>query len=545
MGLFSKIFGNSDETQTPGVDQAPAEAGKTDDRDTSPPARARAQPAGPTDTPAKDANTSSPAEPAPRSRKPEPKVPARSPAAPPAPETAARTEAVRAASSAVQSPRPSVPPKVEAKLLSTSRADVPPRAPSSKQSGESPKRDAKRVASPPLNASAVKSVAAAPIRPVGARGANAAAAAPIVSKPETQTLHGHASPAEPPPVPARPAAAAPAQAEPLELDPLGGSVAPPRDSSPGHDDVDHAFMRIVSQAPQPPAAGSLAEDEHSKKANAEMFREMAGAHARPIKDFLLELVVGPASKQWLEVARPAVNTIQRAASELAHPDLATALVAFAEALEAATKAVGASVDGLERDRLIRAHAALSAALPQAFDLVKDRDLREPLVVRHLLLQVPGVHKVTIDKLYAAGLASLEALCRSSVDDLVQLGRLERDGADAISARFRQYWRERAAQPVHKAEERVRKTLATLLEQLGLAHQAFQRAEADEDREKKRDARNARRASSLAINVLLAQLGEVDLVEELERSPTDRRIARVRSYVDQMARARATQHQEAS
>ena len=150
----------------------------------------------------------------------------------------------------------------------------------------------------------------------------------------------------------------------------------------------------------------------------------------------------------------------------------------------------------------------------------------------------------IDKFYVAGLVSFDALCRSSIDDLVQLGRLDREGADAILSRFRQYWNERAAQPVHKTEEKSRKKLATLLEQLGLAHQAFQRAEADEDREKKRDARSARRASSLAINVLLAQLGEVDLVEELERSPTERRIERVRSYVDQMARARSSQHQEA-
>jgi hypothetical protein len=159
--------------------------------------------------------------------------------------------------------------------------------------------------------------------------------------------------------------------------------------------------------------------------------------------------------------------------------------------------------------------------------------------------VPGVHKITIDKLYAAGLASLDALCRSSVDDLVQVGRLERDRADAISSRFRQYWSERASQPLHKADDRARKRLTTLLEQMGNAHQAFQRAEADEDREKKRDARNARRASALAINVLLAQLGEVDLVEELERSPTDRRIERVRSYVDVMARARLPQQKEAS
>jgi cell division septum initiation protein DivIVA len=197
-----------------------------------------------------------------------------------------------------------------------------------------------------------------------------------------------------------------------------------------------------------------------------------------------------------------------------------------------------------RDDLVRAYGALSKALPQAFDLAKERDRREPVVVRHLLLQVPGVHKVAIDKLYAAGLASLDALCRSSVDDLVHVARLERDGADAISTRFRAYWSERASQSVLKAEEQARRRLSGLLEQLAVSHQEFQRAEADEDRERKRTARNARRTSALSINVLLAQLGEVDLVEELERSPTDRKIERIRTYVDRMARQKTQELEEA-
>jgi hypothetical protein len=386
----------------------------------------------------------------------------------------------------------------------------------------------------------VKAVAASPTRAMGTQplGTPEALAAPAAARKAAPA----AAPAAPPV--RSEVRQTPPQAEPLELDLHGQSVAPPRGPLHPHDDVDSAFARIVSHAPRPPGQGTLTEDPQAKKANAELFAAMAGTHARPIKDFLLELLVGSTTKQWLDVARPAAQSIHKAAGELGQAELVAALAGFNDTLESAAKAVGSKVDGAERDGIIRAHAALSAALPQAFDLVKERDQREPLVVRHLLLQVPGVHKVTIDKLYAAGLASLDALCRSSTDDLVQLGRLEREGADAILNRFRQYWNERASQPVHKAEEKARKKLATLLEQLGLAHEAFQRAEADEDREKKRDARSARRASSLAINVLLAQLGEVDLVEELERSPTERRIERVRSYVDQMARARPLQHQEA-
>ncbi|HEX4338054.1 MAG TPA: hypothetical protein VH062_19225 [Polyangiaceae bacterium] len=579
MGIFSKIFGNSDDPLSPNAEGGQTDDGKTSDRDTSPPLRAPSRPeqfaksGGSSPDAASDVSVA-PARP--RAKTPPAKTPGGDRPSPP--DLPARmADVVRAQGSAVQSPRPSVPPRVE--TLLTSRGDVPAKPAKQPDGGggkpEKPEKlEGKKRGGAASPAASSKAVAAAPIRPVGMRAVGPAT--PAQAAQQNATAAGSPTPvfelgrvveparsAVPDPVtvtapglapraeeakhgeePKRADGKKPAQAEPLELDPLGNSVVPPRDPSLHHDDVDSAFARIVSHAPQA-AAGQLALDEQAKAANAELFRAMVATHAQPIKDFLLELVVGATSKQWLDIARPAVDSIRRGAAELANPELVDALSGFDDAMNAAAKAVGSKIDGAERDALMRAHATLTAALPQAFDLAKDRDLREPLVVRHLLLQVPGVHKVAIDKLYAAGLASLDALCRSSVDDLVQLGRLERDGADAIASRFRQYWTERAAQPVHKAEDRARKKLATLLEQLGSAHQAFQRAEADEDREKKREARNARRASSLAINVLLAQLGEVDLVEELERSPTDRRIERVRSYVDLMARARLPQQKEAS
>jgi hypothetical protein len=538
MGIFSKIFGNTDAPEAPAAEGGQTEAVK--DRDTSPPTRTPSRPeqfaknnASAADAASEGANTTPKnASAAGRgARSGDAKgTQAANAERPSPPEPPSRAEAIRAQGAAVQSPRPSISARVEATLLSA-RPESDAKPAQAKAAPDASKPAPKKRGTP----ANTKPVAAPPVRAVGSRAAAAPSAAAEPSRA-----------APPSPAPAQPEAqrkAAPA--EPLELDPLGHSVVPPRDPSLPHDDVDNAFAQMVSQAPAPPKPGSLAVDEQTKKANAELFRSMAAAHAEPIRDFLLELVVGPSSRLWLDIVSPAIDSIRRGAVELGQQDLVLALDAFQEAMDAATRAIGSKVDGKEREALVRAHAALAAALPEAFDLAKARDQREPLVVRHLLMQVPGVHKVTIDKLYAAGLASLDALCRSSVDDLVQVGRLERDRADAISSRFRQYWAERASQPVHKTDDRARKRLTTLLEQLGNAHQAFQRAEADEDREKKRDARNARRASAQAINVLLAQLGEVDLVEELERSPTDRRIERIRSYVDVMARARLPQHKEAS
>jgi hypothetical protein len=269
----------------------------------------------------------------------------------------------------------------------------------------------------------------------------------------------------------------------------------------------------------------------TKAENAKLFSQMVVDHARPLREFMLELTIGPTTKQWLEVTRPATESIIKGAKALEQHDLESALSDFHKAIGDAAQSPGSKIGKVERTSLMAAYQRLASLLPSAFEFKAERDRREPLVVHHLLMQIPGVHKVTIDKLYAAGLASLEALCRSSADDLVAIGRLEMDSANAIIRRFQAYWRERTEEPLTKFEERTKRRLRELLTELGKAHEEFERAETEEDRERKRNARNTRRDRALAMNVLLAQLGEVDLVEELERSPTERRISRVQKYIE--------------
>jgi hypothetical protein len=320
-------------------------------------------------------------------------------------------------------------------------------------------------------------------------------------------------------------------AEALVLEPLGvAAVAPP--ASADTDDVDNAFDRIAPTASVSPGLpGSLADDMVTKAENAKLFSQMVVGHAKPLREFMLDLTIGSTTKQWLDVARPAAEAILKGALALEQKELASALAELASAFEHAARAAGAKIGKTDRSAIMTAYGRLVSLLPSAFEVKGDRDRREPLVVHHLLLQIPGVQKVTLDKLYAAGLASLESLCKASVEDLVAIGRVEVESAHAIVRRFQAYWRERAEEPFVKAEDRVKHKLRELVTGLAKAHTEFQQAEAAEDRERKRRARSERRERALAMNVLLAQLGEVDLVEELERSPTERRIERVRSYIE--------------
>jgi hypothetical protein len=338
-----------------------------------------------------------------------------------------------------------------------------------------------------------------------------------------------------------------AKAVTLDLDSLPPPAANTPDPHPGpmesEDDVDRAFALVESrEVATPGAPGTHVVDPMTREHNADLFRQMAVGFARPVRDFMLDLVLGPTTKQWLDIARAPTQNLLKGAVEFELTDLAAALVDFGRGLEDAQNALGAMVTGVERERLLAHYEALARALPMAFDLKGERSRREPMVVHHLLLQVQGVHKLAIDKLYAAGLASLEGLGRSSVEDLMAHARLDRDGAEGIVRRFRSYLRERTEQVLERGEAKVKQRLLALIDELKQAHEEFLHADAEEDRSAKRRARFDRRARALEMNVLLAQLGEIDLIAELERSATDRRIQRMRSYVESSGRAQPTRQE---
>jgi hypothetical protein len=587
MGLFSKIFGGTEDGSETG---ASADATPREDAvppRTDPHAAVQPDPKQNATAPAREANAAVPradrrADAAAAAAKREPlgrtapgtgaQQPAKPATAQQGPAAPANVRAPLASENATA--RPSVPAKIEAKLHAQPSANVPIAQPSATVP-ITPKRSVDVAITPKRSIDVSARREPAKAEPRAERPPTPAATPPSAAKPATGNgASGVAAPSPAPPTrttAAKPAASAAPLPPPqpivapretpaiarqpgaLELEPLpfpdAPAPRPPQASAPEitasalSDEVDTAFERIAtSEGDGAAAPGALVDDAVVKEQNAELFRHMAVGHARPLREFMLELVLGPTTKQWLDVAKPSVTSLKKGADALGQEPLSAALSEYETALDRAALALGPKIHGPERDGLVACYDGLVRALPLAFDLKEDRDRREPLLVHQLLLQIPGVHKVTLDKLYAAGLASLDALCRASVEDLVAIGRLEPEGAEAIVARFKNYWRERTEAPREKLEDGARERLKRLVERLDRAHSEFQRAEADEDRERKRRARSERRVRALEMNVLLAEIGEVDLVAELERSPTERKIERVRRYIE--SRSALPRQQEA-
>jgi hypothetical protein len=266
-----------------------------------------------------------------------------------------------------------------------------------------------------------------------------------------------------------------------------------------------------------------------------LFAQLAANHVRQVRDFLIDLRWSEATADWIGICVPALQSLRRAADKLMLSDLCAALDRFALTLSASQVAGVRTIGGERRAAILKGYEELNALLPQAFGLDMDRSQREGVIVQSLLLQVAGVKKVTLDKLFAAGLTTLEAMLLATPGDIAATTGIEEAIATRMVARFRQYKEELKAAVPDATRAHDRDRVAELTARLRREHAAFESAamgwtrEADE---KKKELRRARAQTLLDIQVILARLGEVDRVKEIERLPFERKVAHLESFLDE-------------
>jgi hypothetical protein len=307
------------------------------------------------------------------------------------------------------------------------------------------------------------------------------------------------------------------------------------------DEIDQAFANVeigsgtTSTAP-PTGETDLAEVQ-------ELFGQLAASHVRQVRDFVIDLRVSDAPAHWIAVCEPALRSLRCAADRLELRELCEALDGFSDALvTAGARAEASSIDGEWRAGLLSRYDSLVALMPQAFALDGDLSQRDGIIVQSLLLQVPGVRKVTLDKLYAAGLMTLEAMTLATPDDVASTTGLPTSLARSVVERFRRY-REQVRTAVPDATRaHEREQIARLTAELRRQHYEYEFAsqgwsrEADE---KRRQLRRARVQTLLDIQVELGRLGEVERLKEIERLPFERKIAVLESFLEDARETYAT------
>ncbi len=299
-------------------------------------------------------------------------------------------------------------------------------------------------------------------------------------------------------------------------------------------EVDQRFEIVEREGSGAPVTQNIAPADLAEV--RALFAQLAANHVRQVRDFMIDLRWGEATVEWIAICLPALKSLGRAADKLELAELVTALDAFSQSLTSTQSQTGArTIDGERRDAILAAYEKLAAIMPQAFALDMDRAQREAVILQSLLLQVPEVKKVTIDKLYAAGLTTLEAMLLANPGDIAATTGIDEALARRIVAHFREYREQVVAGVPDATRAQERDRIAALTARLRMEHAAFESASrgwSPEDQERKKTSRAARAKTLLDIQVILARLGEVDRLKEIDRLPFERKLAHLESFLEE-------------
>jgi hypothetical protein len=310
------------------------------------------------------------------------------------------------------------------------------------------------------------------------------------------------------------------------------SVAETFDRMLSEDDVDETVAALGSgwsnAKPQAPAPADLTEVRA-------LFAQLAANHVRQVRDFMIDLRSGEATADWIAICDPALRSLRRAAEKLDFVPLCEGLDRLSQALAAAHTSDSRTISGDAREPLLVRYEELVKLMPQAFALDLDRSQRESIILQSLLMQVEGVRKVTIDRIYAAGLTTLEAMRLATTADLAATAGLPEETAVKIIERFRAYREQVNSTAADATRAGERKKLAELAAKLRGEQDAFERASeswSPSASEEKRELRKMRAQTLLDIQVLLARLGEVERLAEIERLPFEKKVTRLEEFLEE-------------
>jgi hypothetical protein len=299
------------------------------------------------------------------------------------------------------------------------------------------------------------------------------------------------------------------------------------------EDIDGSFEAILStsipsESRPPEATGGTVEDLTEVRA---LFKQIAGAYVGPVRDLMIELKLGEPPKEWVHVCRPAVSSLRGSAERMGLNELVPTLEGFLSALDEVERTEGPLIGHSGGSLLTEAYVPLVEIMPEAFALKEERNRREPIIVLSLLKQVPEVRKVALDRIYAAGLTTLEMFYVARPDDLAEATGLDLQICRRIVAQFQSYKHDVSRMTPDAQRSREHAQLKQLADQLAQQNIAYDRRSGWRDsKTDKRQIRRERSETILQINVVLARLGNVDLVNELEKLAFHKKVERLERFL---------------
>jgi hypothetical protein len=300
-------------------------------------------------------------------------------------------------------------------------------------------------------------------------------------------------------------------------------------------DFDDAFDSLMAGEAPAHADGESTGVEVDQAEIRELFANIAANYIKPVKNFIFELRSGAARKEWLDICQPALMSLSKSANGMGLAEVSDAVGNFDALLIEARASFEPSITGDLRERVLAYYETLVEMLPQTFTLGEESAKSEGMIINSLLKQIPDVGKVTIDKLYRAGLTTLESYFMGSKEDIAVASGLPIWLAERICEKFRQYQHDLETSPVDAGNSVHRARLEHLTQDLKEFHDQYEKATAAEwtnpaAAEDRRYYRQARQDTQLQINIVLAELQAVDLVKEIQRLSFEKRIQRLQEFL---------------
>lgn len=376
----------------------------------------------------------------------------------------------------------------------------------------------------------------------------------------------------PPPPPPRVPAAAPSEPKALTLDPIsdrppvgapvaapptkqepratkaqkpvakGNAASAPKPTrSPSTENLDKmleefdvGFEALQSMPAQPPAQPAAPRPEDVAAAR-ELFEAIAANYVRPVRSFVLELKWCDAPESWLEVCLPTLRAVKVSSDKLGLTELSAGIEGLVTELSTLPAAKDAQTASEAKQRVAAAYAKLCLVAPNLFGVEEERHRREPVIVQALLKQIPDIRQLELERIYGSGLSTLDTLFLAKPEDLAQTAGISIELAKQIVDVFQAY-KGQLRGDAFAAEQKALRALVAQLKKENAEYERVEKSWSEADKEAKKRLRKERQATFQRINVVLARIGEIDRMNQLERASFTQKISGLEAFLEEAKRA---------
>jgi hypothetical protein len=292
------------------------------------------------------------------------------------------------------------------------------------------------------------------------------------------------------------------------------------------DGLDDAFDRACSPFPETGSnEGALLSDDDASV--QELFCQIAVTYSVPLKNLIFALQSRTAAKKTIEFCRPILHSLRNAAETINLNEAVQRMEQFDAALAEGQFGADLFLKDEVRKKILDAYDALAEAMPETFQFGEESQKRDDIITQSLLAQIPGVGRSTFEKLSRSGLGSLDMLLSANPVDLAAATGIKRKLCVKVCNKVQQYSEEAKERASQSSQSGYHSRLIELSKRLRKLSQREKvgvvSCSTPFSSHRGRSRRQARNQILLEVNVILAELGELELIFQLQKASPKKQV----------------------